>query len=420
MDYGSIIKEQREELNFIEKKENIILRENLESGIKALKYPNILAVLGIRRCGKSVFSFLLAKNKKFGYINFDDERLLGIKTKDLDEILKEFYKFDENIEFIILDEIQNVKGWELFANRLRRTKKIILTGSNSNLLSGELATHLTGRHSDIMLFPFSFKEFLKFKKFKENSVYTTKEKALILNFLEEYLESGGFPEIQKFGKQILSGIYDDILFKDILLRHKIKKIEELRKLSKYLITNSGKEFSYSKTAKMLSVKHVSTISKWTKFLENAFLVFELERFDFKLKKQFVAPKKIYCIDSGLINTIGFKFSEDKGRIMENVIAVELKRRTQKNKQEIFYWKNHQQNEVDFIIKKEKKIQQLIQASYINSKEEIKERETKSLIKASKALNCNNLLVITWNYETKKTIKKQKINFIPLWKWLTKK
>jgi len=415
MDFNSIVKEQREELEIIEKQENIVSREKLEEAERALSFPNILAVLGIRRCGKSIFSYLLAKDKKFGYVNFDDERLLGTKTEDLNEILKAFYTLYNEVEFVVLDEIQNVKGWELFANRLRRTKKVILTGSNSNLLSGELATHLTGRHVDIMLFPFSFREFLKLKKFKECAAYTTQEKAQLLNLLEEYLKTGGFPEVQKFGNQILPTIYDDIITKDILLRHKIKKIEELRKLAKYLITNTAQEFTYSKTAKIVSVKHVSTISKWLNYLEEAFLVFKLERFDFKLKQQFIAPKKIYCIDLGIINTIGFKFSENKGRLMENTVAIELKRGA--NQQEIYYWKDYQQHEVDFIIKKGKKIQQLIQVSYANSKEEIREREIKSLIKASKELKCKNLLIITWDYEATETIQKQKIKYIPLWKWL---
>lgn len=419
MDFDGIVKEQREELESLEKHENIVPREKFGEAAKTLRFPNVLAILGIRRCGKSVFSYLLAKGKNFGYINFDDERLLGVKTEDLNEILKSFYKLYGDVELIVLDEVQNTKGWELFANRLRRTKKVILTGSNSNLLSGELATHLTGRHANIILFPFSFKEFIKLKKFNENMAYTTQEKAKLLKILEEYIQNGGFPESQKFGKKMVSQIYEDILTKDILLRHKIKKIEELRKLAKYLITNSAEEFSYTKIAKILSIKHVMTISKWTNYLQEAFLVFVLERFDFKLKQQFLAPKKIYCIDPGIINVIGFKFSENKGKLIENTIAIELKRRASSENQEIYYWKDYQQNEVDFAVKKGKKIEQLIQASYANSKDDIKERETNALIKASKALNCKNLLIITWDFEASQAIKKHKINCIPLWKWLIK-
>ncbi|MDP2924877.1 MAG: ATP-binding protein [Nanoarchaeota archaeon] len=418
MDFKSIIKEQREELEKIEKEEKIIERTGLNKSKESLKYPNILAILGVRRCGKSIFSYLLAKPHKFAYINFDDERLAGLKSEDLNKILESFYELYEDIDYIILDEIQNVDDWELFVNRLRRTKKIILTGSNSKLLSGELSTHLTGRYLDIILFPFSFKEFLRLKEIKENKVYTTKEKAEIMKTLQEYLEIGGFPEAYKFGKGMISKIYEDILTKDILLRYNISKKEEIKKLAKYLITNSSGEITYSKLARIFNIKHVSTISNWISYLENAFLIFRLERFDFKLKQQFIAPKKVYCIDSGLMNTIGFKFSENRGKVIENEVALELQRRKAKeNSFEVYYWKDHQQNEVDFVIKKEKKVEQLIQVSYINSKEEIREREINALLKASKELRCKNLIVITWDYETGEKFDGENIKFVPLWKWL---
>ena len=413
MDFKSIIKEQREELEKIEREEKIIERTNLEESKKLLKYPNILAILGIRRCGKSIFSYLLAKQHKFAYINFDDERFAGLRSDDLNKVLESLYELYGDIDYIILDEIQNVDNWELFVNRLRRTKKIILTGSNSKLLSGELSTHLTGRYLDKVLFPFSFKEFLKLKGFKENKVYTTQEKSEIMKLLQEYLEMGGFPEAYKFGKGMISRIYEDILTKDILLRHNITKKEEIKRLAKYLITNASEEVTYSKLARIFNIKHVSTISNWISYLENAFLIFKLERFDFKLKQQFIAPKKVYCIDSGLINSIGFKFSENKGKVIENEVALELQRRKGVDKSlEVYYWKDHQQKEVDFVLKRDKKIEALIQVSYINSKEEIKEREINALVKSSKELRCKNLLVITWDYESE-----EKIKFVPLWKWL---
>ena len=418
MDFDTVVKEQREELESIERTENIVSREGLEAVEKALKFPNILAILGVRRCGKSIFAYLLSKGKNFGYVNFDDERLLGVDASDLNELLKTFYKLYGEVEIIILDEIQNVSGWELFANRLRRTKRVILTGSNSKLLSGELATHLTGRHVDIVLYPFSFKEFLKLRKFKESTVYTTKEKAEMLKLLEEHLQLGGFPEAQKFGKRMVSVIYDDVLTKDIILRRKIKKVEELRKLAKYLISNVSGEFSYSKTAKTLGVKHVSTLSKWVSYLEEAFLVFKLERFNYKLKQQFLAPKKVYCVDSGIINAIGFKFSENRGKLMENLVAVELRRRShQEDQRETYYWKDYSQNEVNFVIKKNNEISQLIQVNYATSKEDVKERERTALLKASVALKCKNLLVLTWNYEAKEKTRNLEIQFTPLWKWL---
>lgn len=418
MDFKEIITDQREELEVIEKKERIIKREFSARAEKFLKYPNILVITGVRRCGKSIFSYLLAKGKKFGYVNFDDERLAEVKTEDLNKILQTFYELYGDIDYVILDEVQNVEKWELFANRLRRTKKVIITGSNSKLLAGELATRLTGRYLDITLFPFSFKEFLDLNKIKRTEIYTTKEKAEILKFLNIYLKTGGFPEVNKFGRAILSRIYDNIVSKDILLRFKIKKVEEAKKLSKYLITNFCQEVSYNKLSKILDVKRVSTLSNWVSYLENSFLIFKLERFTFKLKQQFIAPKKICCVDNGIVNMVGFKFSENIGRFMENTVAVELQRKKSLNPQiENYYWKDHQQNEVDFVVKYGKKVSCLIQVTYVASKDEVKEREIKSLLKASQELKCNDLIVITFNYETEEKIKGKRIKFIPLWKWL---
>ena len=418
MELKSIIKEQREELETIEKTEGFIKREKLAEAEELLKFPNILVVLGVRRCGKSIFSYLLSKNHNMGYINFDDERIADIKGKELNKVLESFYELYGDIDYIVLDEIQNIESWELFASRLRRTKKVILTGSNSKLLSGELAAHLTGRYIDIKLHPFSFKEFLLKKGFGTNSTYTTKEKSRLINLLREYLQVGGFPETHKFGKIIIPRIYDDILTKDILLRHRINKIEELKKIAKYLITNSAQEFTYSKLAHTFNVKHISTVSNWVTYLENSFLIFRLERFDFKLKQQFIAPKKIFCVDCGLMNMIGFNFSENIGRVIENEVAIELQRRNIiKNPLQYYYWKDYQHNEVDFVIKDGKKIIQLIQVSYVTDKEYIKEREISSLTKASRELRCNNLLMITWDYETEAMFEGKKIKFLPLWKWL---
>lgn len=418
MEIKAIIKEQREELESIERKERIIGRELFHKAEGFLKYPNALAIVGVRRCGKSIFSYLMAKGKVFGYVNFDDERLSGIRTEDLDKVLQAFYELYGDVEYVILDEIQNVKKWELFVNRLRRTKKVIITGSNSKLLAGELSTHLTGRYIDIKLFPFSFREFLDLEQIKVQEVYTTKERAGILKILEEYLKLGGFPEVNKFGKAMLARIYNDIITKDILLRYKIKKIGSIRELAKYIITTFCHQTSYAKLASFLNVKRISTLSNWISYLEDSFLIYKLERFSFKLKEQIIAPKKFYCVDNGIVNTIAFGFSENIGHFMENTVAIELQRRKLPDTLvEIYYWKDHQQNEVDFVIKHGRRIKQLIQVTHARDKDEIKERKIKSLLRASQELRCNNLLVITWDYEGGEEYKREKIKFAPLWKWL---
>ncbi len=418
MDFKEVIKEQRLELENLQKTEHIIPREGLPEAENYLKYPNILVITGIRRCGKSIFSYLLENGHKFGYINFDDERLFGLRASDLNSVLQALYELYGELDYIILDEVQNIAGWELFANRLRRSKRVILTGSNSNLLSTELATHITGRHISIKLFPFSFKEYLTFKKFVFSKAYTSQEKAVIANHLQDYLTNGGMPEVYKFGKSILLRTYDDILTKDVVIRHKLKKSDDLKRMAKYLISNASEEFTYSSLAKTLAVKHVSTISKWFSHLEECFLIFKLERFDFKLKQQFIAPKKVYCIDPGIVDLIGFKFSENKGRIIENVVAIQLQRKKEKDHDlEIYYWKDYSQKEVDFVLKKRRKVIGLIQVSAISSQDELKKRETDALTAASEKLKCDDLTIITLNLETETNTKNKTIHLIPLWKWL---
>ncbi len=418
MDLKGVIKEQRLELENIQQTERIIMREGLAEAEKYLAYPNILVITGIRRCGKSIFSYLLERKHKFAYVNFDDERLFGLKATELDSVLQAFYELYGDVDYIVLDEVQNVAGWELFANRLRRSKRVILTGSNSNLLSSELATHITGRHVDIKLFPFSFKEYLDFKEFSISNAYSTQEKAKIANHLDNYMVSGGMPEVYKFGKPILLRTYDDILTKDVVVRHKLKKSDDLRKMAKYLLSNVAQEFTYNSLAKNLGVKRNSTISKWFSYLEECFLLFKLERFDFKLKQQFIAPKKVYCIDSGIIDLIGFKFSENKGRILENIVAVELQRRKERDGEvEVYYWKDYFQKEVDFVVKKGQKIVELIQVTAASTVDELNQREVDALVTASEKLKCDALTVITLNCESTLKVKKKTISLMPLWKWL---
>lgn len=415
-----IILDQKEDKEGIFKSERIIEREG-KTVKRFITHPNILAVLGVRRSGKSIFSYSLLEKNKFGYINFDDERLTDFETRDFNKLLQAFYElYGSDLEYIVLDEVQNVPRWELFVTRLRETKKVIITGSNSKLLSGELATHLTGRHVDFTLFPFSFREHLKYKGLEiSKDVLTTKEKARLFTELKDYLVFGGFPERFKFGKAILRVIYSDIITKDIVLRHRIKMIEEVKKIAKYLVSNFSHEFSYSSLKNISRVEHLYTVSKWLSYFEEAFLFFKLERFTFKLKQQILAPKKIYCVDNGIISGVGFKTTEALGRLMENTVFIELLRRKSYffEDQEIYYWKDHQQNEVDFVIKEGHNIKQLIQVTYASDEDDVRKREIRSLLKASKELKCNNLLIITWDYKDEIRIDNKIVKLTPLWEWL---
>ncbi|RLF30345.1 MAG: hypothetical protein DRJ99_02810 [Thermoplasmata archaeon] len=415
-----VIASQREEIEEKFEKTKIIEREIDKERLKGfLKSPNILAILGVRRCGKSTLSLQLLRNEEYGYINFDDERIMDFNVKDFDKAMEAFYELYGKIENIILDEPHNIRGWELFVNRLRRTKKVIVTGSNSKMLSGELATHLTGRHIDFTLYPFSFREFLTYNDFEIGDYITTAKMGLIKNLLRDYFSQGGFPERYILGKEMLVNIYFDIVEKDIIRRIKIKKKVAFKEMVKYLVSNFSSEITFSKLKNVLDIKDQHTIKNWIDGLEQAYLIKMIERFSPKLKESMIAPRKVYCIDTGIIGVISFRLSENIGRVMENIVAIELLRRKSYwyPGMEIFYWKDYQGKEVDFLVKEGVSVKELIQVTYASGRDEIERREIKSLVKASDELKCKNLKIITWDYEDELKVDNKTIRCVPLWRWL---
>jgi len=420
MDFKKIIEDQRAEFSGRMRESRIIEREVAEGVKKYLQHPNIVAILGVRRCGKSVLSWQVFSHSDFGYVDFSDERLEGLKAKDMNDVLLSLYSLHrKNLKNIILDEVHEVKGWERFVSRLRTRHRIIITGSNSKMLSGELSTYLTGRHMRFALFPFSLREVLRYRGAAYEKTLTTREQSEVVSILDDYMKNGGFPERFLFGRAIVRQTYEDIVIKDVVLRADVKKQENIRRLARYLVSNASSEFTYKSLKSVAGINRSATISYWTSLLEDAFLVFKLERFSPKLKEQILAPKKIYCVDNGIANAISFKISEDKGRLMENLVAVELLRRRNywSSDLELFYFRDHQQHEVDFVMKEGLKVKRLIQVSYISGKDEIERRELRALVKASGLLKCKDLLCITWGYEAEEEFKGKRIKFLPLWKWL---
>lgn len=398
-----------------------VWREKLDFAQKFLSADLIKVITGPRRAGKSVFSLLLLKDKNFAYLNFDDENLL--KVKDYDEIIKTIFEVYSQTDFILFDEIQNLTQWELFVNKLhRRGYNLIVTGSNANLLSQELATALTGRYVSLEILPFSFREFLKTKKFEIEKEYLEipELKGQVLNYLDEYLKKGGFPEISAKNlepKNYLETLLESVLFKDVVKRYKVRFSQKLYDLAIYLISNFSSEFSFTKLKNILEFNSVNTVQNYLSYLREAYLVFPLNRFSFKTKEQIRAPRKLYLIDNGLILAKAFQFSEDTGRLMENLVFVEILRRGHKLNQGVFYYKTETGKEIDFVIKENLIIKQLIQVCYNVNEQSTKDRELKSLLKAGQELNCDNFLIINSDYEGEEKIKGKKILFVPLWKWL---
>ena len=364
----------------------------------------------------------LLQAQNFAYVNFDDERLVTIEAKELNLILQAIYEIYQKPKFIFFDEIQNVNQWELFVNRLKRLGfNLVITGSNANLLSSELATHLTGRHVSLELYPFSFREYLDFNDFNyQKKYFNTENIALLKKFLEKYLRFGGFPEVVRGEeyKRYLITLYSSILNKDIISRHSIKHKNILKEMTSYLISNFARQITFNKLANIFSLKSVHTAKDYFSFIQETFLIFQIERFSFKTKLRLTAPRKIYAIDTGLINALSTKFSQDFGHVYENIVALELLRRKNLTlKENIYYWVDSQHSEVDFVIKRGLKVVQLIQVCYDITNYDTKKRELNSLLKASKELKCNNLLVITSDYQGEEKFKPKKIAFIPLYKWL---
>jgi len=408
-----------EKENLISKK--YIFREKLNFAKKFIDSDLIKIITGPRRAGKSVASFLLLKEKKFAYLNFDDENLL--KVENYDEIIKSIFEVYPESKYLFFDEIQNLKNWEIFVNKLhRRGYNLIITGSNAKLLSKELATSLTGRYIPIEIFPFSFSEFLDAKgwEIEKEKVNIPEIQGKILNYLDEYMRDGGFPEVvvkNLEARTYLETLSNSILFKDVVKRYNLRFSQKIYDLNNYLNSNFSSEFSFSKLKNILDFRSTVTLQNYLSYLEESFLVFILNRFSFKVKEQIKTPKKVYIVDNGFCSYMSPGFSMDYGKLMENLVFVEIMRRDYKLNKDVFFYKTRNNKEIDFILKKGINIEKLIQVCYKIEDLRTKERETKALIEASQDLDCDDLLVITWDVEDEEIAKGKKIKFIPIWKWL---
>jgi len=402
--------------------QNFIPREGMEEFLSVLMQDIIKVVVGPRRAGKSIFALQALKGKDFAYINFDDERIK--KVTDYDEIIKGLRQVYGNTKTWLFDEIQNIPDWELFVNRLHRSGiNLIITGSNSRLLSKELASHLTGRHFQFQLLPFSFREFLAAKGVSTDQQFGTKQaQGDILRHVSEYLRSGGYPEVVVKGIDhtwYLKTLFDSILLKDIVQRYRIRNVQGLKDLGLYLLTNhSGlspelQSSSYNNLASILGFKSVATLEKYISYFDEAFLVFVITRFTYKMRQQIKSPKKFYAYDAGMADAVKFKVTESFGGFLENAVAIELRRR----RAEFYYYRTENNKEVDFVVRNDLKITELIQVTYDMSHPKTKKREISALIKAAKELRCNSLKIITWDTEEKVDENGQTIQMMPISKWL---
>ena len=374
-------------------------------------------ITGPRRAGKSFYAIhLIQQTAAYGYVNFDDERLTVIQ--DYDEIIGAVNAVYNSPRYLLFDEIQNLPRWEIFVNRLQRQgMRLLITGSNANLLSSELATHLTGRHASLVLFPFSFAEYLKTSGGEKTEI----EKMAALDI---YVEQGGYPEplLKKINRHnYLRTLLQSTLYKDIVKRYRIRSVQGIEDLALYLMSNIAREYSYNALAGITRCRSVHTIDKYIRHLQEAYLVFSIPRFSFKVKNQVGQNKKIYCTDNGLAVSAGFRFSPDRGALYENLVAVALKKEEIAGRISLFYWKSPQTEEVDFVVKEGLRITRLIQVCSDISDPKTLKREMRALIKASQELHCDELLLLNDRVNRTEPFKWQDaertIRLMPLYQWL---
>lgn len=420
-------------------------KRDLESGFPRPYYLNrlkdflstshIIVISGARRSGKSFLMRQLAKSlirekierNNILIVNFEDPRFTELNTKTLQGIYEGYLEFLNPKEkpYVFLDEIQEVEDWEKWVRTLHELGKarIVISGSNAKLLSRELSTLLTGRHLDLVVFPLSFREYLTFKNVEiADKIDIVNKEIEIKRLLRECLEQGLFPEVAlaQEKKQILLNYFEDILNKDIIRRFKIRKAEELAALAKFYLSNLSSLITFSSLEKSLRIS-ADTIEKFSGYLEDAYILFFLKRFSFKVKEQEKSPRKVYAVDTGLANVIGFRFTQNMGRLAENLVFLELNRKKILNSNlELYYWKDVHHREVDFLIKENLKVRQLIQVSWEVAKFETKNREIRALLKAMEEFELKKGLVITEDFEAEEDFNGKKIEYIPLWKWLLEK
>lgn len=371
-----------------------IPRTQLAQVEQAKDVPHAVIVSGLRRAGKSTLLAQMAHRlgaDQFYYVNFEDDRFLGFEANDANDLYQVLVEVFGERKIFIIDEVQNITGWEHFVRRFMDMGfKFYITGSNASLLSKELGTRLTGRYVPIELFPFSFKEYLDFRgeEIPDLSRMTTVHHARLQSSLQAYLESGGVPDALKYPElPLLRTLYDDVLYRDIATRYRLDDVTAIRELAFYLISNPTSLISFNKLKDQLRLGSVNTIKNYISYMENSWLVFTLNVYDYSVKRQQIAPKKIYCIDTGLVHKVGFGFSPNTGKLLENLVFLTIRRTTP----DIYYFSSPSGHEVDFYLPESR---QLIQVTQNLNNALTRDREVRALQDAIELLKPKSALILT--------------------------
>ena len=419
-DIEKVLLEQQDELEALEGE---VLIHRPEEDLINLNSKLAQVIIGVRRIGKSTLCFnaLRKAGVHYAYANFDDERLEELETKDLDNVLQTLYKIYGKFDYLFLDEIQNIDGWPLFVNRLLRQRiHIIITGSNAKLLSTELATHLTGRHHKIELFPFSFKDWCSIKDV-EYTRLTTKNKGLLSKAYEEYFRQGGFPELisgEENHKEYISTLIDNIISQDIKKRYKIRNIDALKRLAHHILNETPTLIVKDTLQNIIGIKSERTLGNYLMYLNQTYLISTISKYSSRSRER-ARNEKSYAIDVAFMDKRENAFSgENLGWRLETIVYLELLRRKAGTENDIYYYQGRSA-EADFVVCDGNKTLAVYQVSYDISNEKTRKREIKGCIAGAKATKCDNIYLITDHESEIIEEDGYTIQVVPIWEWLTR-
>lgn len=415
-DMRALLLEQREE---IRGKDLGTERQKLADITLYKDTPFPIVISGLRRAGKSTLLAQLAHKFYSGddyfYVNFEDERFLNFTVSDFAKLHELLIELFGKQKIFLLDEIQNIEGWERFVSRMiSGGYKFYITGSNASLLSKELGTKLTGRYIPVELFPFSFDEYLQFKKlsFPDLARLTTVKRGELKNAFSDYLQRGGIPQALQYPElPIHKTLYDDIINRDVAVRYKITDTKPLRELTFYLLSNIASLISYNKLKELLKLGSVNTVSSYIGYLETSWLLLVINRYAFSVKQQQIANKKVYCIDTGLTKSVAFSFSEDRGKFLENMVFLALRRLYGGD---IYYYKTKTEKEIDFYLPKKKTFIQVCQ-SIVDPK--TRAQEAQALLEAIGEVKASTGFILTEDEKDTLSFDNTVVPVIPVYEWL---
>ena len=412
----TIVLNQRKERDELLSRQYLTRRSNHDEDM-LLNSHLIKLITGPRRVGKSTQALLMLRNKNFAYLNFDSQQLLdawdaNLVMRMLDDVYPDY-------DYLLLDEVQNLEGWDMWVSELYRIgKNLVITGSNAKMLSSEMATVLTGKYLQVEMLPFSLEEFFDWNKLELHNLKPEQD-AECKVLTDDYMRNGGYPEVvasRQLVRSYLDTLFDSIVWKDVAKRHNVRNITDLNNLAMYLVSNFCNPLSANELSEELGFSSVNTTKKFMDYLHEPYLFYYLSRYNNKLKLMKKAPRKVYVVDNGFVAAKAFSLSDNLGRLLENQVFVELLRQGYDTDKTMFYYRSRNDKEVDFVLRKGTHINQLVQVCYDMSNGKTEKREVDSLVECAEELNCSNLVIVTNNEE--RCIEKDgyRIDVVPVAKW----